>query len=241
MAKRFDISVTGLDKVFEMPGIWTDKDYRQLASQLEVEDIDDISGADLLEMLLMALQDLEPREAADAVLAYKLQSSVKPGARQNIVQDLVEGQRPWEESADIKLHAPVFAAAVLLQKAFPKRFSKPDILRLTLLMNGLTPEASSILSTQPEAAFVTRVLADAMDDNSILERLFDEQLASSSFPAAESIIWKADFSEQSRGERSSAVLTVYSSKHWLGAMEEVSDFQSNAYNDAAEKEEEEAD
>lgn len=237
MAKRFDISVTGLDKVFDMPGTWTDRDYHQLAGRLEVEDIDEISGADLLEMVLMALQDLEPREAADAVLAYKLQTSAKPGVRQNIVQDLIEGQRPWEEAADIKLHAPIFAAAVLLQKAFPKHFQRPDILRLTLLMNGLTPEANSILSTPPEAAFVSRVLADAMDDNSILERLFDEQLASNSFPAAESIIWKADFSEQSPGERSSAVLTVYSSEHWLGAMKEISDFQSNAYNDAPEEEE----
>lgn len=237
MAKLFDISVVGLEKVFDMPGIWTDKDYHRLASQFEVEDIDDISGADLLEMLLMALQDLEPREAADAVLAYKLQTSAKPGVRQNIVQDLIEGQRPWEEAADIKLHAPVFAAAVLLQKALPKLFSKPDILRLTMQVSGLTPEANNILSNPPEAAFVTRVLADAMNENSILERLFDEQLASNSFPAAESIIWKADFSGQSLGQRSSAVLTVYSSDHWLGAMEEISEFQSDAYNDGPEDKE----
>jgi len=123
MTKVFNISVTGLEKVFDMPDTWTEEDYRGLAHQLEVEDIDDISGSDLLDMVLMALQDLEPREAADAVLAYKLQALAKPGVRQNIVQDLLEGQRPWEEAADIKLHAKIFAAAVLLQKAFPKLFT----------------------------------------------------------------------------------------------------------------------
>ena len=44
-----------------MPGTWTDEDYQALAAQLEIEDIEEISGSDLLEMVLMALQDLEPR------------------------------------------------------------------------------------------------------------------------------------------------------------------------------------
>jgi len=112
------------------------------------------------------------------------------------------------------------------------------MLRLTLLVNGLIPEASALLSSPPEAAFVTRVLADGMNENSILERLFDEQLASNSFPAAEDIIWKAEFSEHSLGESSSAVLSVYSSVHWLNAMEEISEFQSNAYNDSPDDEDE---
>jgi len=236
MTKVFNISVTGLEKVFDMPDTWTEEDYRGLAHQLEVEDIDDISGSDLLEMVLMALQDLEPREAADAVLAYKLPTSTKPGVRQNIVQDLLEDQRPWEEAADIKLHAGIFAAAVLLQKAFPKSFSRPDMLHLTMQLTGSLPESSGILSNPPEAAFVTRILADAMNENSILERLYEEQLASNDFPDAEYIIWQAEFSAQSLGELSSAVLSVYSSAHWLDAMEEVSDFQSNAYNDSPDDE-----
>ena len=237
MTMLFDVSVTGLDKVFDMPGTWTDEDYQALAAQLEIEDIEEISGSDLLEMVLMALQDLEPREAADAVLAHKLPAGTKPGIRQNIAQDLLEDQRPWEEAADIRLHAGIFAAAVLLQKAFPKSFSRPDMLHLTMHIKGLLPESGVILSNPPEAAFVTRILADAMNENSILERLYEEQLASNSFPDAEGIIWKAEFSGLSLGEPSSAVLSVYSSVHWLDAMEGVSDFQSNAYNDSPDEEE----
>lgn len=236
MAKLFDVSVTGLKKVFDMPGTWTDQDYRGLLSQLEVEGFEDVSGDDLFDILLMALQDLPPREAADAVLAYQLKTGTKPGVRQNIAQDMLEGQRAWEEVADIKLHARIFASSVLVQKAFPKVFPKPDMLCLTLLMKGSTPEAKAILSSPPEAAFVTRVLADAMSEKSILERLFGEQLASRSFPEAQGIVWQADFSEQSIGKDSSAILTIYSSAHWLNAMEQVSEFQSNAYNDSADDE-----
>lgn len=231
MAMLFDISVTGLEKVSDMPGTWTDKDLHELLKQLEVDDVEEIFGSDLREIVLMALQDLEPKEAADAVLACKLQASAKPGTRQNIVQDLLEDQRPWEEAADITLHARIFASAVLLQQAFPKIFSRPDILHLTLQVKGLAPEAGGLLCNPPEAAFVTRLLADGMDENSILERLFDEQLASHSFPEADSIIWQADFNELSLDGDSSALLSVYSSAHWLSAMEQVSEFKSNAYND----------
>lgn len=238
MAKLFEISVSELKKVFDMPGTWTDQDYRGLLSQLEVEGFEDASGDDLFDILLMALQDLTAKEAADAVLAYKLETSTTPGVRQNIVQDLLGDQRAWEEVSDIQLHARIFASAVLLQKAFPKVFPKPDILCLTLLLKGSTPEAKALLGTPPEAAFVARVLADAMDETSILERLFSKQLASHSFPEAQGIIWQADFSEQSMGGNASAVLKVYSSAHWLNAMEQVSEFQSNAYNDSPDGEDE---
>jgi hypothetical protein len=61
-------------------------------------------------------------------------------------------------------------------------------------------------------------------------------LASRSFPEAQGIVWQADFSEQSIGKDSSAILTIYSSAHWLNPMEQVSEFQSNAYNDSADDE-----
>ena len=227
----FDVSVSSVNEIHDMPGTWSDDDYRKLLAQLEVDDVGDLSGSDLLDMTLMALQDLEPDDAADAILAYKLADSISAGARQNIVQDLLDDQRPWEEAADIKLHARIFAAAVLLQIAFPSNFSKPDMMRVILHVRATRTEASEFLTNQPEAAFVARMLADALSENSILERLFDEQLQAHSFPEAEGIIWRAEFANQLLAENSTADLTVYSSEHWLKSMESISDFQSNAYND----------
>ena len=43
-------------------------------------------------------------------------------------------------------------------------------------------------STKPEPNFVVRILAYGMDENYILERLFDKQLLSHHFPKAKNII-----------------------------------------------------
>jgi hypothetical protein len=218
-----------------MPGSWLDADYRRLLAQLEVDGVEDVAGNDLLDITLMALQDMEPDDAADAVLACKLQRDLTSGARRNVVDDLLGEQRPWEEAADIRLHSRIFAAAVLLQKAFPKIFARPDMMQLVLEVQASTPEAGKLLALAPQAAFVTRMLADAMDTHSILERLFDEQLAAHQFTEAEGIIWLAEFANYNAAENT-ARLTVYSSEHWLDSMQSISEFDSSAYNDRLHRE-----
>ena len=233
MKPQFQVYVSSVREIQDMPGTWQDADYRALLGQLEVEDIEDVAGSDLLDMVLMALQDLETDDAADAVLAYKLGGDLSKGARRNIVDDLLEQQRPWEDTADIRLHARIFAAAVLLQKAWPKTFSRPDMIQLVLEVEARTAEAVKLLTQPPQAAFVTRMLADAMDDHSILERLFDEQLASHHFAEAEGIVWLAQVDEGATDR--ARTLTIYSSEHWLESMRSISEFESNAYNDASSR------
>lgn len=238
MKPQYHVCVASVREIHDMPGSWPDDDYRGLLRQLEVDGVDDIAGADLLEMTLMALQDLEPDDAADAVLAYKLNDAVSSGARRNIVEDLLEEQRPWEEAADISLHSRIFSAAVLLQKVYPKNFNRPDMLQVILDISANTPEATSLLAQPPQAAFVTRMLADAMDRHSILERLFDEQLAAQQFAEADSIIWLAHFDRDDSGDSHRARLTIYSSEHWLESMRSISEFESSAYNDRKMRESE---
>ena len=225
------VKVIGLKKAYDLPNSWCDDDYRVLLQRLEIEDIDKLSSADLIDILLRALQDLGPEQAADAVLALKLGERITAGSRRNVVDDLLEGQRSWEEFADIRLHAPIFTAAVLLYRAFPAAFPRPDLMQLILRLQPRTPEAKEIFESPPEAAFVTRLLADAMDEHSILERLFDEQLRASAFPEAEGIVWLAHYDDEAETGDDSVQLTVYSSEHWLEDMESVDEFESAAYND----------
>lgn len=229
--KQFRVTQVALTSIYDMPASWDSTEYRNLLQQLEIEDIDDLSDADLFDILAMGLQDMEFEQAADLVLAHKLQANVTPGSRRNIIEDLLEDQRPWEQLSDIRLHSRVFAAAVLLNKVFPRSFSRPYMMKLILRLQALKPEAKQLLQSPPEAAFVTRLLADGMDEHSILERLFDEQLAAHSFPEAEGIIWRADYDESPEANRDTALLTIYSSEHWLEDMESVSEFESSAYND----------
>ncbi len=75
-----------------------------------------------------------------------------------------------------------------------------------------------------------------MDEKSILERLFDEQLAARSFPEAEGIVWRAGFDEVA-ADGGTALLTVHSSQHWLEDIDGVEDFQSDARDDRPEADE----
>lgn len=235
--KIFDVSVTGLKKIDDMPGSWDESDYRILLRELEIDGVDDLGGSDLFDVLLMALQDLGPEQAGERVLAYKLKQGVSRGVRENIAQDLLEGQRAWEENSNILLHADIFEACVLLHAAFPGDYPKPDMMRLDLHLWAAGSTGKSLLAEPPEAAFVTRLLADGMSEKSILERLFDEQLAGRDFPEAEGIIWRAEFGERS-ADGAEALLTVYSSRHWLQAMEEIDDFPSSPYNDLPDEDDE---
>lgn len=232
MAPFLNVAVTGLEVVRDLPESWADADYRSLLDALEVTGTEELSGNDLLEMLLMALQDLGPEDGADAVLAAKLGATVSPGARRNLVQDYLDDQRPWEEAADIALHARIFAAAVLVQKAFPKSFARPDMMRLTLRLTAESPKAAEMLSRPPEAAFVARLLADGMGETSTLERLFDDRLESGSFPDAAAIVWRAEYGDPDPGPPPAATLTVYSSALWLRPMEDIDGFDSDAHNNA---------
>jgi hypothetical protein len=237
--QHFDVSVAGLQKIYDMPGTWSEEDYRALLRELEVDDVDDLAGADLFDILLMALQDLGEEEAGERVLARKLTRTVSRGVRQNIVQDLLEGSREWEEAADIFLHSDIFAACVLLHAAFPRLYAKPDMLRLELRLKAPSGIARALLGEPPQAAFVARVLADGMSEKSILERLFDEQLAGRHFAEADAIVWLAQFGASAAAGETS--LTVYSSRHWLQAMAEVDEFPSSAYNDRPEEDDDDDD
>ena len=228
---QFRVKVVELKKVYDLPGGWLNADYRNLLNQLEVDGIEELSDGDLLEILLMGLQDRELEDAADLVLAYKLPGKITPGARRNIIEDFLEGQRPWEEAADISLHADIFVAGVLLNKAFPRTYGKPDITKLTLQLKALKPEARKLLQFPPRSAFVARLLADGMDEHSILERLFDEQLVAHTFSEADDIVWLTHFTESSEPDGDMAQLAIYSSQHWLDDMGSVTEFESNAYND----------
>lgn len=238
MEPLFEVSKISLLEMSDMPNTWCDDDYLMLLEMLEIDDFENLSGSDLFDLTVMALQDLTPAAAADAVLACKLKKRITSGARQEIVQDFLDERKPWEEAADITLHSIIFSAAVLLRKALPKKFLKPIMTKVTLTVTGLNPEAEDLLSHPLEAPFVARILADGMEEKCILKRLFAEQLASHYFPEAYGIIWRTDVERLNSNDTVSAELTIYSSNHWLKAMHDLSDYRSNAHNDKKQKEDE---
>ncbi len=231
MAIQFDVEVIDMSEVYDTPQSWCEKDYHQLLEAMDMDGFETTQGNELTEMAVMALQDLEFEDAADAVLVYKLKNTVSMGVRQNIAQDFLEGGHPWEEYSDIALHHRLFEVGVLLYKAFPASCAKPQIIKLTLNIKSDQPEARNIFSKAPAPSFVARLLADGMDEDSILERLFENQLVSHTFPEAASVIWQSIYTDLKEDGKISANLVIYSSQHWLKAMGGIDIFQSKAYKD----------
>ena len=98
-------------------------------------------------------------------------------------------------------------------------------MRLSLGIKKQQLQMYEFFSTKPEPNFVVRILAYGMDENYILERLFDEQLLSHHLPEAKNIIWNAEYLDLEKGDAITAVLVIYSSVSWLKYMEDLENFQ----------------
>lgn len=73
-----------------------------------------------------------------------------------------------------------------------------------------------------------RLVADGMDATDALCRVFEDQLASRSFPQAEHIIWISTVSEQAQAQ---SVVELIGSGAWFAALGSTKSYTSHAYPD----------
>jgi hypothetical protein len=155
-------------------------------------------------LLLMAITDYEPNEAAAIVLEYKLADKLNDGQIQQISNDMLL-DKISEEYPDISLHATLFPVNQLLFKAFNGKFPNT---KATLIQFAIEPE-----SAESEPAFtkedVLHLFNNGLSERTLIKRLFGEQItANQSFPEAESILWEL----QAAGNHHYTLLT---SDYWL--------------------------
>ena len=222
----FDLRLVGWAEVHELPGDWGAAALRTL---LEAMEIDGIEEPDLLDMALMGLQDRPVDEAADLVLASLFGSEMSAGVRQNLIDDLQDDQ-PWQDLADLRHQRRVFTAVNLLQKAFPTRFGKPDIVRVEVEIRAADAVGRKWLAGDIDPALLLRLLAAGMPDRAVLRRLFGSSLAGAAFPEAASIVWHVVRVESQDPQPVS--LTVYSSIPWLMPLTDSSSWTARAWPDA---------
>jgi len=228
MSYKYEVEIEEFKEVHEMPNAWTQADLLNLLDHLEYEDAHSIPPEELKEMTALALSDFEPEEAAVKVLEFRLGDRLNKGQRQNIAEDLKE-EKLWEEYADISFHEELFHIGCMLHWAFPREFPEPDIIRVGLNIKALTPQSSSNLMT-PTASFITRILNDGMNEHNTIFRLFDDKIASNSFPEANDIIWEFKAHEFSK-EDSTQTFTIYTSFNWVDELKGIQKYESTAYSD----------
>jgi len=170
----------------------------------------------------MALQDLEAVDAAAALIELSIGDRLNRGRKQNLAEEMTT-DRAWEEHADLSLHEAIFNAQVMLHTAFPST-SAPEIYQIEIGLKPLNAVAKAYLAerpmgpngpTLPEAVLV-RALASAMPADAIINRLFEDQIASHAFPEAESILW---WIQTTADEDQNLKISLYSPIRWMTPLE----------------------
>ncbi len=226
----FDVTVERLKDAEEVPGVWTDARYRQLLALLDFEEGEALPAEEVPEMTLMAMQDVdEPHDAAEQVLDVLFGEELSAGMRQQLAHKFDEAEA-WEEHGDMSHHARIFAAADILHRAYPKQFVRPVLAHLEIDIAARNPESSRVLDDELPPAFLVRLLADGMDENSSLHRLFADQLAGNSFPEAPHILWRVERDDVDSPQESTN-LHLYSSWNWFGPLKGLKQFESTAHPD----------
>lgn len=232
MNPTFEITIEKYEKLTAMPESWPAAACRTLLATLEFDGADELADEELRSYAAMALQDLEPEEAASVVLAHTLGELMTAGQIQNLREEMKD-DRKWEEGADMRAHEPIFNAQILLSEAFPDTYAVPDIVRLTALVRSLGPDGETLLGEPISEPLLVRMLADGMPDSAVLKRLFEDSLAKGPFPEASQILWQYKVEALADDDAPGVACRVVlcSPKSWVGALEDVETFSSAAFPD----------
>ena len=98
-------------------------------------------------------------------------------------------------------------------------------------VEAASEDGRDILARPLNESFVVRLLADGMDDDSVLHRLFEDQLKGRSFPEADNIVW---IWEVDSSRAPAITIQVTSSGCWLDPLRGTKAYESSAHIDAVE-------
>ncbi|MDC6350947.1 hypothetical protein PP178_05240 [Zeaxanthinibacter sp. PT1] len=216
---KFSIKLEKIRSADRIDNYWQAADYRNLLQSMDYDDAESIPEDEVKEMLYMALSELEPEEAAEVVLRFKLGERLKASQINNLSHEMLDNPM-GEEYPDISFHYPLFNINQLLLEAFNGKFprSKASVIDLQLKLAGM-------LKVNKEV--ILRTLSDLLSPKSVLKRLFQEQLdADGELKDAESIIWQME----TTGLDSYRIIT---SDYWIGR----EDFEREEYSGTLDEDE----
>lgn len=201
---KFHIKINDATTVEEIADYWSTEDYIQLLEKFNYPDAANAAKDTLNELLLMAITDFEPNEAAAIVLEYKLSDHLNDGQIQQISNDMLL-DKVVEEYPEISLHATLFHINQLLYKAFNGKFpnTKATVIDCTITALEETSEADYTKE------MVLKLLGAGLTDSNLVKRLFSEQMAGDKpFPEADDILWELKQKDKHN-------FTILTSENWI--------------------------
>ncbi len=198
------ITVNSVITVDQIEDYWTNEDYIQLLEKFDFPDASDAYAESLEELLLMAISDFEPREAAVLLLEYKLAEDLSEGQIQQISNEMLL-DKVCEEYPEIGLHSALFHINQLLYKAYNGKFPNAKATIIAFNVQSLDGESARELTKEN----VLKLLNNGLSDGNLIKRLFDQAMCENApFPEAEDIIWYLKTEDN-------ANYTLTTSEYWL--------------------------
>jgi len=220
MKHQFIVEPIKFSTIHELPNSWSNKDYMTLLEQMDFDGISDIPESELKEMCLMSLTDNEPEDAAKIVLEYIFKDRLNSGQIDNLSNEMLD-ECMWEEYADLSMHEEFFNATQLLYEAYNGTFPHPEVVRFQVMVNAKNATDLTLFKEVTESTLI-RLLVKGMPDNTLINRLFDEQLEGDDFPEAKDIIWQLNKESQ---DGNSIVFDIISSEYWFKDFKYVKPFE----------------
>lgn len=183
---KFNIKINSAETIDAVPGYWSSQDYINLLEKFNYPDGENAAKDNLEELLLMAITDYEPNEAAAIVLEYKLAEQLNDGKIHQISNDMLL-DKISEEYPDISLHSTLFHINQLLFKAFNGKFPNIKATRINFVAIPADNEEEIDLTKEN----ILNLFENGLSQSNLIKRLFGEQLTGiKPFPEAENILWE---------------------------------------------------
>ena len=221
MKSSFNIKVLEFKSLSELPDAWNLNDYKTLLDIMEYGDTNDIKENEFEDICLMCLSDNDPEEAALIVLNYIFQDSLNSGQKENL-SHIMQDEKMWEEYADIAIHEKLFNAHQILFKAYNGKFPRPEALAIQLEVTLKNSDTLNAFNNNIEATLV-RLITQGMPENTLINRLYDEELEVGAFSEAKDIIWQVAMQTK---DTNSIVFTLISSFYWFKDLKYCKDFEA---------------
>lgn len=222
MKLQYTLEPIKFQVIEELPHAWKDDDYRELLESAEYGDTSELSSQELKEMCLLSISDNEPDEAAKLILAYVFGNRLNQGQIDNLSHEM-ETEKVWEEYAELSMHEDFFNATQLLYKAYNGKFPHPEAIRFKIEVTSKEKTGIEIFEEDTEAALI-RLLVQGMPENTLIKRLFDDELKGGDFKDAKDIIWQYT---QEAGDNDSLIFEIISSTYWFQDLKYAESFEAS--------------
>ena len=220
---KFQITIQNASTIEEVKEYWSIEDYIQLLERFNYPDADKAEKNSLRELLMMAITDFEPNEAAAIILEYKLGDQLNEGQIEQISNDILL-DKIAEEYPEMSLHATLFHINQLLFKAFNGKFPNTKATSIEFSINPVDTKEDIVFTKE----VVLKLWNSGLSDGNLIKRLFTEQMTDNiAFHEAEDILWELKSADNIN-------FSLLTSQYWLS----TEDITANEFESEYEKVEE---